>query len=228
MLHIFDCGLVTWGRYGILVWNIGGDRRHTPTIVPPTPKYITQSPPKILLMKYQQNYRKVRGEVSLGENISHSRHTLTTVTTHPLPPNTIPVTMKKTFEIFSPKLPSVTQNGRRPDTKRVLHNSQRNTEEVYLVSCHQPSGDYRPFANYQLSRDYRLFANCEPVGESQPFCDYRLSHCRSDLTSPWWPWWADWWIKPDLTRICCVHPPEILWKRLGIFVGPAIPKVGPS
>ena len=127
----------------------------------------------------------------MNENILNSRHTLTTVSTHPLPPNTIPVTMKKTFEIFSPKLPSVTQNGRRPDTKRVLHNSQRNTEEVYLVSCHQPSGDYKPFANYQLSRDYRLFANYHPVFYSQPFCDYRLSHCRSDLTSPWWPWWAD-------------------------------------
>ena len=38
MLHIWLWvgGLRTWGRYGILVWNIGGDRRHTPTIVPTT------------------------------------------------------------------------------------------------------------------------------------------------------------------------------------------------
>lgn len=36
IFYIFDCWLCTWGRYGILVWNIGGDRRHTPTIVPTT------------------------------------------------------------------------------------------------------------------------------------------------------------------------------------------------
>ena len=77
MLHIWLWvgGLRTWGRYGILVWNIGGDRRHTPTIVPPTPKYITQSPPKILLMKYQQNYRKVRGKVFGWKYFTQSSYT---------------------------------------------------------------------------------------------------------------------------------------------------------
>ena len=38
--------------------------------------------------------------------------------------------------------------------------------------------------------------------------DYQpLSHFHSDLrlTSPQWPCWPDWWINPDLTRICCVH-----------------------
>ena len=57
IFYILDCWLCTWGRYGILVWNIGGDRRHTPAIVPTThpnqPNTLPSHHQKIHLMKYQ-------------------------------------------------------------------------------------------------------------------------------------------------------------------------------
>ena len=152
MLHIWLWvgGLRTWGRYGILVWNIGGDRRHTPTIVPTT---------------HQIHY---------------------------------PVTTKNTF--------------RKGLNVKIVHAEQGAfCPPKNFLGTFSP---WHPFFTVVQSPNIVSLGVCDifslvcvdwKIGDNQWWSLIpQLTSVSAHL--PWWPaLLPDWWISPDLTRICCPH-----------------------
>ena len=107
----------------------------------------------------------------------------------------------------------------RPPTKYITQSPPKiHLTKYQMVSNIQSIVDWRFFCVFKgklAPKGFVFWWVVQWKNETYLVIISRLSDLR--LTSPQWPWRADWWIKPDLTRICCVHhhqqpAQEILWK----------------